>query len=119
MIYGLGGLGNGYFPGLNGEKTLATAHKEQQIQLAEHSRQFKDVTLTLKGGETLSFIAKVPKGKSFSELVQPDAAFIKAIKELKDGEVLKLSCATTQTQKQDLALSQSRVNEPQPMPLSL
>lgn len=61
-------------------------------------QQFKEITLNLEDGEELSFIARVPEGYNFSDLVEPNPEFIEMVKNLDDKQILELSCSPVQEQ---------------------
>lgn len=48
--------------------------------------QFQDIRIDLEGGQTLEFIAKVPLGYEFTDLVNPTAEFLESAQGLQDGQ---------------------------------
>lgn len=72
--------------------------------------QFREITLSLEGGEEISFIAKVPEGSTFSELVSPNEELIQAIRSLRDGQTLEVSCTDL---RQELVPKTGTVHRPE------
>ena len=64
--------------------SLANAQFDQLGQL----KQFKEITYDLESGEQLQFIAKVPEGYSYTDVVKPEKSLIAALKNLRDGNML-------------------------------
>ena len=68
----------------------------QLQQLKEIQQQFKEVTLTSGGGEELTFLARVPEGCSLADVVEPNAELIEAAMNLRDNQILEVSCSQIQ-----------------------